>query len=311
MRVLITGIAGFVGSHLAEYLQAIKVETCGVDRTGRPAQVSAGDPRVFVGDIQDESFLKDVLTQVQPTHVFHFAGVLGGAKGGNRVQYDVNVLGTVKLLEMLRVLQLAPVTIINSSSAVYGRAAANPISEDQALCPITAYAASKASQEMVALHYFQEYGLPVIRARTFNLVGPRQPPTLAISAIARQVAQAERGGARVIRVGNLLPRRDYTDVRDAVAAYWLLAQEGKGGEAYNVCSGLSYSIQECVEQLVSLAKVPLTVEVDPARQRTSAEIPDQVGSAARVFQTTGWQATIPFQQSLRDGLETWRTAPDI
>ncbi len=311
MRVLITGIAGFVGGHLADFLEARQIETWGVDLPTRPAGTRTGDLRVLRGDIQDEAFLQAVLTQVQPTHVFHFAGVLGGAKGGNTVQYEVNVLGTIKLLEALRALRYPPLLFINSSSAVYGRAAANPIAEEQALRPITAYAASKASQEMAAIHYYEEYGLPVIRARTFNLVGPRLPPTLAVSAIARQVAHAERGGPRTIRVGNLFPRRDYTDVRDAVAAYWGLAQQGQSGEVYNVCSGRSYSIQECVEQLAGLARVPFTVEIDPARQRTTAEIKDQIGNATRLFQTTGWQAAIPFQQSLRDVLETWRAAPEI
>jgi GDP-4-dehydro-6-deoxy-D-mannose reductase len=313
MRVLITGISGFVGSHLANYLQTLNIETWGVDLPGRPTEALAGgrDGQVLCGSIQDEAFLKEALIRVQPSHVFHFAGVLGGAKGGNSIQYDVNVLGTVKLLETLRAVSLSPLVFINSSSAVYGRSAANPIGEEQVLCPITAYAASKAAQEMAAIHYYQEYQLPVIRARTFNLVGPRQPPTLAVSAIARQVAQAERGGARVIRVGNLFPRRDYTDVRDAVAAYWLLAKQGQSGEVYNICSGRSYSIQECVEQLMGVARGPLTVEVDPARQRITAEINEQVGSAARVYQATGWKATIPFEQSLHDVLETWRSTREL
>ncbi len=306
MRALITGINGFVGSHLAAQLCAQGAQVYGIDIA--PPRSDNSYPKlshVFIGDILASEFLAGALAAAAPTHVFHLAGVLAGAPGGNLAQYSTNVLGTVQLLEALRTVQPAARVLVNSSSAVYGRPLKQPIQEDDELRPLTAYAASKAAQEMVAIHFGSEYGLTVVRARTFNLVGPRQSPQLVTSELARQVARAELEGTTSVRVGNLSPRRDYTDVRDAVRAYMLLASTGQSSQVYNVCSGKSHSVQESAEILLAMARVPLQLETDPTRIR-SAEIDEQVGSPSRLERETEWKPEISFDASLADLLDDWR-----
>jgi GDP-4-dehydro-6-deoxy-D-mannose reductase len=217
----------------------------------------------------------------------------------------VNVLGTLGLFDSLRAVGQAPRVLLAGSSAVYGAGGDGPIEETRPLQPRSAYAASKAAQEMVALHYGSQFGLPVIRARTFNLVGPRQPAALVISEIARQIASAERGGPACLKLGNLTPQRDFTDVRDAVRAYARLAEAGLAGEVYNVCTGRAHSVRECAESLLALASVPMRLASDPSRARP-ADIECQIGSARRLYQLTGWQPVIPFARSLADVLEDWR-----
>jgi GDP-4-dehydro-6-deoxy-D-mannose reductase len=306
MRALITGIAGFVGGHLSAHLSASGATVLGVDRAApkRNATNEAVSPRVWVGDLLDESFVQEALRESNPSHVFHLAGILSGAPGGGAAQYMVNVLGTVSLLNSLKALNLRPWVLIASSSAVYGVPQHLPIDESLDLRPITDYAASKAAQEMVAIQSHLGDGLPVVRTRTFNMIGAGQAMSLLTSNLARQVAEAEKGGPRVLRIGNLTPRRDYTDIRDVVRAYALLAGN-HAGEVFNVCSGVSHSVQEAVDLFVKMSRVSLTVEVDSSRIRQH-EIDEQVGDARRLREATGWQPTIPFTESLRELLEYYR-----
>ncbi len=306
-RVLITGICGFVGTHLAAHLLAMGAEVFGINLKNHndDPHPEGRHPHVLIGDVTDAGFLESTLKDIDPTQVFHLAGVLGGAPGGSDVQYATNVVGTVRVLEALRATGLAPWILIASTSAIYGPPAHLPIDEEQGFSPLTHYAASKAAQEMVGIQYHRAYGMCIVRTRTFNLVGPRQSPSLLPSDLARQVALAELGGPLVLRVGNLAPRRDFLDVRDAVRAYALLAGSGRPGEVYNVCSGRSYSVQECVDVILALARVPLKVEVEPSRVRP-VDISDQVGSWERLQGATGWRPGIPFHQSLADLLADWR-----
>ena len=307
MRALITGISGFVGGHLASHLLASGADVYGIDRKplNDSAHSSAGRYRVFIGDLLDDSSLRVLVKEIDPTHVFHLAGVLGGAPGGSTIQYQVNVVGTVRLLDTLQALGLDPWILIASSSAVYGPALNLPIAEEQSFRPVTHYAASKAAQELVAIQYHLAYGMQIVRTRTFNLVGPGQSRSMLPSDLAHQVALAELGGPPVLRVGNLTPRRDYTDVRDAVRAYTLLATSSRPGEVYNVCSGHSCSVQECVDLLMALSRVPLKLEVERSRMR-AVEISDQVGSSERLWKTTGWRPELPLEKSLGDLLDDWR-----
>lgn len=305
MRALITGISGFVGRHLTAHLTSLGATVFGVDRAAPTGNIiDQNVTSVLVGDLLDEFFLQSAIEAASPSHVFHLAGVLSGAPGGSLVQYKVNVLGTVCLLECLKALDLRPWILLASSSAVYGVPLDLPIDEDRCLRPLTHYAASKAAQEMVAIQSHLADGLPVVRTRTFNMIGSGQALSLLTSNLARQVAAAEVGGPRILRVGNLTPRRDYTDIRDVVRAYALLA--GKyAGEVFNVCSGVSHSVQETVELLVQMSTVPLTVEVEPSRMRKH-EIEKHVGDPTRLRAATGWEPEIPFAESLRDLLNYCR-----
>lgn len=298
-RVLVTGSSGFVGAHLMARLRASGVNAVGIDRAG---------PAAFRGDLQSDAFVAGVLKEVRPTIVVHLAGVLRDDPADAVTPYQENLLNTVRLLEAVRREGLAPRILVASSSAVYGDTAPheNPLAEDRTFRPLTAYAVTKVGQEMAALQYHLAYRLHTIRVRTFNLVGPGQPWHLLVSGLARQIALAERGtGPIVVRVGNLGPRRDYTDVRDAVRAYHLLAEHGEAGSVYNVCTGRSVSVQECIDTFSDLVGRPLIVERDEASARR-LEIPDQAGDATRLRALTGWRPEIPFPHSVRDVLEDWR-----
>jgi GDP-4-dehydro-6-deoxy-D-mannose reductase len=307
MRALITGISGFVGSHLARYLLTLGADVCGIARRPESEWSFPGSERLEVctGNILDEDFLRNCIETIRPTHVFHLAGTLGGAVGSSLGQYESNAWGTVRLLDALRALRPAPWVLVAGSSAVYGPAGNLPIGEEQAFQPLTHYAASKAAQELVAIQHHLAYGMNIVRTRTFNLVGPGLSRALAPSELAYQVAHAEAGGPSVIQVGNLAPRRDYSDVRDVVRAYVALAAASRPGEVFNVCSGHSRSVQECAEILTGMARAPVRLEVNSARMRR-VEIEDQVGNGERLVNRTGWQPLIPIEKSLGDLLDCWR-----
>jgi GDP-4-dehydro-6-deoxy-D-mannose reductase len=304
-RVLIAGAAGFVGRHLADHLLAKGYIVFGFDHVPPSAQRSSRDVTYMQGDLSDVSCMKEVLESSQPDIVFHLAGVTKS----NRVQelYSVNVTGTAVLLEAVKTHGIEPSIVVASSSAVYGTTPGRvPITERHVVRPVTHYGTSKAAQELVAHHAFLVQGLPIMCTRTFNLIGPGQPATFACSDFAHQIALAEMNkGKRAVETGNLNTRRDFIDVRDAVRAYDLLAERGKPGLNYNVCSGRSTSIGECLRILLGMAKIPLEVTTSQIRMQ-SDDIPAQVGSAARLHNRTGWKPEIPIQQSLKDLLEYWR-----
>ena len=300
MRALITGVSGFVGSHLAEYLQNAGAEVFGIAR--EPGASRGGV--LFKGSILDVDFLRGAVERVEPTHVFHCAAVLAGSTDA-KLLHETNVTGTSNLLAAIRDSGFRPVVIVAGSSAVYGRPESLPVDEDHPFAPVTVYGKSKVEQEIVARSYFQSHGMAVVVARTFNLIGPRQSPGLLASDLARQVALAERGGPATVRVGNVKPRRDYTDVRDAVRAYVMLAGGGLAGGVYNVCSGISRPVQDAVDILIAESHVPIDVKVESGRVKES-EVEDQVGSFERLRAATGWRPEISFEESLRDLLDDWR-----
>lgn len=303
-RALITGVNGFSGRHLARHLVHQGYAVAGLDLT--PANDIAS-LTMHVADVRDSAMLLKIMRSVRPTHIYHLAAIVSpGAEF--QALLDVNVRGTERLLEAVRLAELDPLVLVTSSSAVYGLVGPGdlPVREPQPFRPASAYAVSKISQEMLAHTYFARYHMRVIRTRTFNLMGPGEPPTLVCSAFARQIAEAEAGYTEpVLRVGNLTPQRDFVDVRDAVRAYQLAVEQGQPGEVYNVCSGQALSIKACLGQLLGLAEKAITVEQDPARMRPS-DLPISVGDYGLLQQQTGWQPAIPLKQSLTDLLGEWR-----
>jgi GDP-4-dehydro-6-deoxy-D-mannose reductase len=293
-------------------LKSEGAEVLGTARTPVSGETSEDRPRTVPGDLTQDGWIAELLQQQRPTHVIHLAGVAEGAAGGSLVQYEVNLIATLRLLEAIRSSGLDPWILVASSSAVYGDAESKdlPLTEDEPFRPVNHYGVSKAAQELAALGAFLNDRLRTVRVRTFNLIGPGQPSTLVASDLARQIAQAERADRPVVlRVGNLAARRDYTDVRDAARAYALLAARAEAGEVYNVCSGRSHAVQECVDILSRLARVPVTVQVDEARMRP-VDLPNQVGSPDRLRAATGWEPRIPLDASLKDLLEMWRQRVD-
>ena len=310
---LITGVAGFCGSHLAELLLGCRQRVVGIDAAG--AITSNLEPvldliELHYVDIREPEQLRWILTEVQPDQIYHLAGRTGkGNKEELTALYEVNLQGTINLLEAATWASLDCQILIAGSSAQYGqvRYDENPIREAQPFRPITHYAVTKATQDMLGYRYWATRGLHVIRARAFNVIGPRQSPQFVASAFAKQIAETETGQrAPILSVGNLEAVRDLIDVRDVVRAYQLLVEQGQPGEAYNVCSGQGHSIRSLLDELLALSTVrEIEVRQDSARVQ-QADVPVQIGDYGKLFRQTGWQPSISLKQSLRDLLDHWR-----
>lgn len=296
-RALITGISGFVGSHLQHQLALQGWQVYGFD-------IRASDRDVFVGDLTDRAALAHAVADCKPDVIFHLAGVI--KSDAPEIFYKVNLLGTLALFDAVMEAGMRPNVVVASSSAVYGRTSGEkPITERMQLRPVTDYAVSKAAQETAALRYFDSFSLPVTIVRMFNLLGPGQPADLACSAFARQIALAELTGQSEIVTGNLDARRDFVDVRDAVRAFELIAQKGKPGQVYNVCSGRAVAIQKCLSGMMSMSQKQLSARIDAKRVQKN-DVPVQVGSYQKLNKVAGWNPKISLKQSLSDLLADWR-----
>lgn len=303
---LVTGAAGFVGRHLVAGLVADGLSVTAVDRDAAALAALGVAVTARAGNLGDAGWMRGVVTDAKPTHVFHLAAMLGTADTAPAQFFDANVAPTMELLEVLRHAAPEAVVLLASSSAVYGDAGGStPIAESVPFSPRTPYGTSKACQEMLAIQYFRGFGLRTIRVRAFNLVGPGLSDALLAGAVARQVAMAERDGGDRVLVGDLSARRDFLDVRDAAAAYRALAVRGAPGEVYNVCSGRAVPVSACVEPLIEKARRPLRLERDPARLR-AVDVLEQVGDHRRLTDATGWQPATPLATSLQDLLDDWR-----
>jgi GDP-4-dehydro-6-deoxy-D-mannose reductase len=303
-QVLITGAAGFIGVHLARYLRSRCDNVFAFDCVATLPPALSRDVQIFVGDINNQAALRHALGEVKPDVIYHLAGLVKSVEPAPF--YTAHVLGTASLFEAIVEARLMPRVLIASSSAVYGVGGAKPITERVGLRPATHYAVSKLAQEAVAQRFQRSHRLPVNIVRVFNAVGPEQPPTLACSAFAQQIAQAERTAkAGVLVTGNLSSQRDLIDVRDVARAYHSIAQAGRAGLVYNICSGRAVSMQYCLDVLLHLARVDIRTELDPQRLQ-AGDVSIQVGSAARLHGHTGWQPEISLEQSLADLLDYWR-----
>jgi GDP-4-dehydro-6-deoxy-D-mannose reductase len=299
-KAFLTGISGFVGSHLATYLSGKGWTVSGYDL--RPPRVECD---FYLGDLSDVSAMEAAVRKSAPDIIFHLAGILKSES--HETHYKAHVFGTISLLDALALSGKSPKVVIASSSAVYGPGTGRrPLTEGFDLRPQTHYALSKAAQEMVAQRYWHVYGFPVICVRTFNLLGPGLSPEMACSAFARQIALAEHSGrTAVISTGDLGAKRDFVDIRDAVHAYALIAEHGQPGEVYNVCSGRAVAVSECLDILLRQARVPVEAVLDPAKVQKN-DVPIQVGSAKKLKQLMGWEPMVSLEQSLMDLLNDWR-----
>lgn len=303
-RALITGIAGFCGQHLAMQLGATGAQVTGVDL--HPNNITTS--LCYQADITDEAQLRSILLQAQPEAIFHLAA-LTTPQAPYAELHRINALGTLALLNATQRVCPESVILIAGSSAAYGKTetAELPIRESQPFRPLTAYAVSKIAQEMLGYQHYAAQGARVICTRTFNLTGPGESENFVSSAFARQIAEIEAGKREpVIRVGNLEAIRDFTDVRDAMRAYILLAEQGLPGEVYNVCSGQGARVRQVLELLLELSTCAnIEVQIDPARLQP-ADVPIQIGSAEQHHALTGWTPTITLRETLRDVLNSWR-----
>jgi GDP-4-dehydro-6-deoxy-D-mannose reductase len=309
--VLITGAAGFAGSHLLDLLGDDDVRVVALRKPGIGAETQAAYPAVewVEIDLLDRESVRRTVAELAPAAIYHLAGSphVGQSWKAATETLSVNVLGTHHLLEGLRAEGLHSRVVVPSSAYVY-RPAERALTEDDPVESTNPYAISKIATELAAARASRRDGIPVVVARSFNHIGPRQNPSFFASGVARQVALIEAGRIDpAIRVGNLESRRDITDVRDTVRAYRALAERGTPGQAYNVCSGQAHTMRDLLDGLVALARVRVSVEPDPERFRPNDK-PLLLGDPSRIRRDVGWQPLIPIEQTLRALLDYWRQA---
>jgi GDP-4-dehydro-6-deoxy-D-mannose reductase len=311
--ILVTGAAGFAGSHLVELLAAERArdpsrdaDIIGWHRPGKTPPAMDGVTWEPV-DLLDGSAVAIAIARHLPSKVYHCAGAahVGRAWDSVTATFAVNVKGTHHLFEALRTAALSPIVLVPSSAMIY-RPSSEPIAEDQDLVPPNPYGLSKLAQEALALRGLTD-GIDVRVGRAFNHVGPRQDPAFAASGFARQIAEIEAGRheARIV-VGNLSAEREATDVRDTVRAYHAIVERGTSGRPYNVTSGRGYAVGEILARLVDRARVPVHVRVDVTRYRPN-DLPRLVGDPSRIRNEIGWMPTIPLERTLDDMLAYWRS----
>jgi GDP-4-dehydro-6-deoxy-D-mannose reductase len=293
MRALITGGKGFVGQWLASHLEDNGDEVTVID---------------LETDVADGAAVRRVMADARPDAVYHLAAMthVGESWEDPSQVLRVNVLGTAEVLAAARSLGGDARVLVVSSAEVYGvvTPAQLPLGEDTPTAPASPYAASKLAAEAVALQAWRGYGQPVVVVRPFNHIGPGQSPNFFVPALAKRIVEARRSGADTLRVGTLTTRRDFTDVRDVVAAYRLLVEGGTPGEVYNVCSGRDVAMSEVADELLALAGADLTLQTDPDLVRP-VDVPVLRGDGSRLEAATGWCPAVPLATTLADVLASW------
>ncbi len=314
MKVIITGITGFVGSHLAEFLLKQEgVEVHGLVRwRSKLDNIQSILNQVILHecDLRDAVSVRSIIEQIKPDRIFHLAAqsfVLSSWKAPTET-LTTNIIGQVNLLEAVRTCGMDCRIQITGSSEEYGMVFENeiPIREENPLRPLSPYGVSKVGQDLLGYQYYQSYKMWIVRTRGFNHSGPRRGDVFVESNFAKQIAAIELGlQPPVISTGNLTAKRDFTDVRDIVRGYWLALEKGQAGEVYNIASGKAYTIQEILDHLLRESSVKVKIETCSDRLRPS-DVPILVGDSQKFRRATGWAPTIPFEKTLEDLLNYWR-----
>lgn len=314
MRILVTGITGFAGGHLAEALHAQgQVELVGLSRRAEwPAEWRHLMDRVVLRscDLADRSSIQAHLREVQPERIYHLAGYAHVGRSFQEVDaaWSGNLAATRNLYESVEAWGGQPRILYVSSGQIYGTPQTpDEVYDEQCLLrPASPYAASKAAADLASYQYSQAPGLHIVRARPLNHIGPRQSPQYAVAHFTSQIAAIERGKqSPVVETGNLSPCRDLTDVRDVVQAYIQLMESGRSGEVYNIGTGCVYSIQEVLDRLLTLTTT--RVEVRPRAERMRpGEAAALRTDAGKLRRETGWAPRFTLEQTLRDTLDYWR-----
>ena len=276
----------------------------------RRAALEALGCRLWTLDLRDADAVRDLVAHIRPDRIYHLAGqaFVPRSFAAPWETLEVNIRGTLNLLEAVRALKLETRILVVSSAEIYGAAAADslPLTESAPFMPSSPYSVSKIAQDMLAWQYARAHSLYTVRVRPFNHIGTGQSADFAVPNWASQIAAAELGLREpIVAVGNLAAARDFTDVRDVVRAYALALERGAAGAVYNVCSGVPQTMQHVLETLIGLSQTPITVRVDPERVRP-IEIPVLYGSYARLQADTDWRPQISLAQSLTDVLNEWR-----
>ncbi len=314
-RVLITGITGFAGSYLAEFLiEKGDVEIYGMRRwRSRMESVEHIENKVTLVecDLRDASSVMNCIAEVKPDKIFHLAAqsFVPTSWLAPTETLTTNILSTLNIFEAVRKAALVETRIqIAGSSEEYGMVYENeiPIKETNPLRPLSPYGVSKVAHDLLGYQYYMSYNLHIVRTRGFNHSGPRRGEVFVEADFAKQIAEIEKGLKKpIVYVGNLEAKRDFTDVRDMAKGYWLSLEKCDPGDVYNICSGKAFKIKEVLDILLSLSTVQVEVKQDPTRMRPS-DVQILLGDHTKFSEKTGWQPTIPFEKTLEDILNYWR-----
>ena len=315
-RVLVTGVTGFAGSHLVDYLLTRgDCEIHGIwrwrSRTENIEHLTPAQMTLHECDLRDATSTFDTVAKVKPDWIFHLAAqsFVPTSWVAPTESLTTNILAQVNLFEAVRRIGLKTRIQLACSSEEYGMVLPDevPIRETNPLRPLSPYAVSKVTQDMLGYQYWMSWKVDSVRTRGFNHEGPRRGPVFVASDFAKQIADIEKGRkAPILHVGNLEAKRDFTDVRDMVKAYVLALEKCEPGEVYNICRGRCWSIQEVLDMLLARTKSKIEVRQDPARLRPS-DVPILLGDNSRFVKATGWAPAIPFEKTLEDMLEYWRS----
>jgi GDP-4-dehydro-6-deoxy-D-mannose reductase len=325
VRALITGISGFVGSHLAGYLLEHTDWQVAGTVYGPEENIEYLRDRLelYPAELSKLETVTSIVERAKPDYIFHLAAQPlpslslrdPWATLANNIRLQLNILEAVARLGSMALRQSSGQTriLVVGSSEEYGlvRPDELPIKETNPLRPTSPYAVSKVAQDMLGLQYHLSHKLFTVRVRPFNHIGPRQSLGFVAPDFASQIAEAEVGLREpIIRVGNLEPRRDFSDVRDVVRGYHQLITQGQPGEVYNLGSEQTRSVREMLETLMTMSQVPITVEQDSERLRPT-EVPVMVSDCTKIREQTGWRPRISFEQSLQDVLDYWRERTQV
>ena len=308
-KALIIGGAGFVGNYLMDYLNKECEWSVAVTKMENE-RIQKEKVDIYDLDILEKDAIVEVLNSVKPDYIFHLAAQssvkLSWKNPGLTI--DINIKGSINLLEAVREWGSKPRILMIGSGEEYGYISPEtvPIQEETILHPGNIYAATKACQNMLSKIYSDAYQMDIIMVRAFNHIGPAQSPIFVVSDFCKQVAEIEKGKREaVIRVGNLSAYRDFTDVRDVVAAYALLIEKGKKGETYNVGSGKAIQIQSILKELLQLSSMEIKIEVDEAKLRP-IDVPIIEADIKKLVETTGWKRKYELTDTLKETLNYWR-----
>lgn len=313
MKVLITGITGFAGSYLSDYLlKQNKFEVSGtyLDDKSLANLENKDDIKLYKVNLLDGEATAKLVQYEKPDYLFHLAALTSAKKSFSdpKETFVNNISAQINVLEAIKILGLIDTEVLIISSAeVYGRVSKEdlPIDEETSFHPTNPYAVSKLTQDFMGLQYYLTNKLKIVRVRPFNHVGPKQSPQFVVSAFAKRIVEMEKGKEKTMKVGNLSSRRDFTDVRDMVKAYLLALEKGVDGEVYNLGSGKSYEISEILNMMIGLSKTQIHTEQDPSLIMPSDD-PELLCDFSKFEKLTGWHPEIPIEKTLQDTLDYWR-----
>src|SRR3989338_1916665 len=307
MRVLITGITGFVGHHLSELFIKEGYDVFGTAFTSK--DFTSKKVKIFKCDIRDADNIKNIVSEIKPQQIYHLSAESYPPDSliNPKTTYDINFYGTMNLLDAVRDSGLNSKILFVGSADEYGVISeGTPVTEDFPLTPLSPYAVSKTAADLLSYSYAKIHSMNIIRVRPFNHTGPYQKSIYVCSSFAKQIAEIESGAREpIVYTGNLDIQRDFTDVRDMVQAYRLALEKCTSGEAYNICSERSYSIRWILDTLLKSAKISVEIKEDKTKLR-STDITTIRGNCSKFKTATGWKPVIQFDKTLNDILNYWR-----